>query len=469
MTSLAGRVLETVRRRQLCAPGTRVVAAVSGGADSVALVHLLAELSACGALELAGIAHLNHRLRGAESDRDARFCARLAADFALPFDVEECEVAVLAARAGRSIEDAARVARYRFLERARQRLDAELVAVGHTKDDQAETVLMRLLRGSGTQGLGGIHPRKGRLIRPLIDLRRQQLVEYLGNRNIGWVEDSTNADRAMFRNRVRHDLLPYIEGIAGADVTNVLARTAEVSRADDALLEALGREAAARVATGPGEVDVAALQAEPPALQRRVIRHLLTATQKRRPTLAHVESVLRLAGGANAGAVRLPDCRVELSPDRRVLRFSAGDAHAPLLQTGWHHELPVPGVVDVPEAGLRMNAERREAEDEMVRSALKRTAAASAVVDGAFPGPVVVRGWLPGDRLQPLGCSGRKKVQDLFVDRKVPRCDRYRVPIIAARDGRIVWVVGHALAEEFRVTSATKSVVVLSFEPLGGL
>src|SRR5262245_49183409 len=170
MTALAVRVLATMRRRRLLAQGTRVLAAVSGGADSVAMAHLLAELSAASAVEFVGIAHFDHCLRGAESARDASFCRNLATELAVPFHVEAVDVAGEAKRRKTSIESTARDLRYAFLERARAAANADVVAVAHTSDDQAETVLLRLFRGAGTRGLGGIPPARHRIIRPLIDL-----------------------------------------------------------------------------------------------------------------------------------------------------------------------------------------------------------------------------------------------------------------------------------------------------------
>lgn len=468
MTSLAGRVLATIRRRGLCPEGARVVAAVSGGSDSVGLAHLLAELSAAGALQLVGVAHVNHRLRGADSDRDAEFCARVAADCRVPLDVETCEVAELAARPGRSLEEAAREARYACLERARQRLGADVVAVGHTRDDQAETVLMRLVRGSGARGLGAILPRRGQVIRPLLDLRRADLAAYLERTGRTWVVDGTNQDRGRARNRLRHDVLPPLVAAEGDAVVDALARAADIARADEALLSDLTTAAVERVVRRAGPplcLDAAALAAEPLALRRRVVQRLLQDVAGRAPSFAAVESVVGLLEGGRPGGLDLPGGRVELSAAAGVLLIRAGrGSDRPPGFTAWQYRLPVPGEVAVREAGGT------------VRATLDTTAAARgadprrAVLDGAAVGPVlVVRAWRPGDRMRLPDGSGRKKVQDLFVDRKVPRAERHAVPLVTAADGRVIWVAGHAVAGGFRPTGATKSVVVLSFEPLGGL
>jgi tRNA(Ile)-lysidine synthase len=468
MTSLAGRVMATLQRRRLCDAGARVIAAVSGGADSVALAHLLMELSAGGRLQLVGIAHLDHRLRGAESDRDAAFCAALSQNLRVPFDVEQISVSEQAVRTGRSIEDAARQVRYAFLERARVRLGADMIAVGHTRDDQAETVLLRLLRGAGIEGLGAIRPRRQHVIRPLIDLRHAALVRYLEARGLPWVEDSSNADLQFLRNRVRHELLPWLRAHVSPAVVNLLARTSDLARDDEALLTALAAERFAAVRQGDAaggrvELDAAGLAEEPPAIARRIVRQALREVASKAPSFAHVGAVLRLVEGGRPGSVTLPGCHAKLSPGRGVL--SIGDVPAESAPGGWTHPLPVPGSIELPEARGRMHAStvpQRDGADMSGRGA-------SVMVPAALVPPgLLVRCWAPGDRLRPLGLSGRKKVQDLFVDRKVPYAERHRVPVVTLPDGRIIWVAGHALSEEFRVTTATSAVVVLNFEPFGG-
>jgi tRNA(Ile)-lysidine synthase len=468
MTSLAERVLATIQRRALFPAGARVVAAVSGGPDSVALVHLLAELERAGALSLVALAHLDHRLRGAESDRDAAFCRRLAEVLGLPFETERWAAT---RRTGRSLEELAREARYEFFERARVRAGADVTAVGHTLDDQAETVLLRLLRGAGTRGLAGILPVAGSVVRPLLDLRRDELVDYLTAAGQAFCEDSTNRQLALARNRVRHDLLPKLKEQFGAGVPAVLARTADVARDDEAVLAGLAARAFV-ASSRPVEGGVALarhrLAELPAAIARRVARQVIEACGSRRPSLAHVDAVLRAAASGRPARIDVPGARLELSCVKGVLFFRRVSPTAAAVrgERAWSHDLPVPGSVDVPEAGLRCHAVRRQGVAAGVAAAGQPLRAVLA--DRGMGAHLVVRAWRPGDRLQPLGLNGRKKVQDVFVDRKVPRAVRQQVPIVTHADGRIVWVAGHAVAEPFRVTPATKSVVVLNFEPLGG-
>jgi tRNA(Ile)-lysidine synthase len=467
MTSLAARVLAGIRRRQLFEPGTRVVAAVSGGADSVALAWLLRELSEAGALRLVAIAHLDHSLRGAESARDAAFCRDLAAELAVAFEVEAADVARLAREHRQSIEEAGREARYAFFERVRARASAGAVSTGHTRDDQAETVLMRIFRGAGTKGLSGIPPRRGAIARPLIDLRRSELVAWLEGHGRRWVEDSTNADHALTRNWVRHALLPQITARFGDGVIDVLARGADLARADDSVLSEIAREVAPGIQQSVGdaiELNVPALCVQPLAIRQRVVRGALKRLGGRGPSALHVAAVLRMAESGQPIRLRLGSRQLELSGGGRVLSIRGAHPEDAQSLESWAYPLEIPGEIELSEAAGRLTASRTTLAALGGLANVKRLPQRQAVA-AALDGPLVVRAWRPGDALHVLGLSGRKKVQDLFVDRKVPRDRRHMVPVVTHPDGRIVWVAGHALGEPFRVTEATKSVVVLSFEP----
>lgn len=471
MTPLADRVFETVRRRRLFPQGARVLAAVSGGPDSVALLYLLHELASASRLHLAGLAHLDHRLRGSESARDAEFCRQLADSVRLPLEMGSVDVAGEMARRRTSLEETARAVRYDFLEGARVRLGAEVVAVGHTRDDQAETVLLRLLRGAGTRGMSGIHPRAGTVVRPLLDISRRDVVRYLASRGLSFVEDSSNRDVTRARNRIRHEILPALTAGFGEAVPAVLARQADIAREDDAVLAGLAAEAASRIVQSSKEqvaLAVEPLQREPPAIARRVVQRAIEGLGEPRPGLVHIDAVLALLAAGRPASLDLPGRRrAELRRAGGVLVIRRHSAAVRSDPADWAHHLPIPGRVAVPEAGLTCLAVRQPFDHG--RGLPFRAGGLTATLAGTEVGPtLVIRAWQPGDRLRPLGLGGQKKVQDLFVDRKVPRAHRGRVPIVTDESGRIVWVAGHALAEAFRVTPATKSVVVLSFEPLGG-
>ena len=225
-------VRRTIRRHGLLPTGSRVAVALSGGADSVALLYALRDIADAGGFRVVGAAHLNHQLRGADADADAQFCRDLCARLELPIDIERVDVAALARDAGTSVEHAAHVARHAFFDRAAARLGATAIAVAHTKDDQAETFLLRLLRGAGPRGLGGIHPRAGSVVRPFIETSRADVRDFLRAANITFREDASNADLAIPRNRIRHELLPLLDARFSPGIGGVLDREAGHPRED---------------------------------------------------------------------------------------------------------------------------------------------------------------------------------------------------------------------------------------------
>src|SRR5712692_1140949 len=277
---LLDRVQRTVRRYALADPETRIVVALSGGPDSVALAHLVRELDRAGALRAVGAAHFNHQLR-ATADRDERVSVEVADSLGWRIVTDREDVAARARRGRRSLEDAAREARYEFFERARVQLGGDVVALGHTRDDQAETFLLRLLRGAGPRGLASMHPRHGSIVRPLIECRRGILRAYLSERRIEFVEDESNQDVSIPRNRVRAELLPLIETRFNPAIVDVLAKEAELARDDWTWMEAAADELAARAAKRVEErrvweLDVATLMEAPLALRRLVLWRTMT-------------------------------------------------------------------------------------------------------------------------------------------------------------------------------------------------
>ena len=267
------KVRRFVRQDDLIRPENRVLAAVSGGADSTALAHILRDLDRAGELRLAGLVHFNHQLR-ASADRDEQFVVQLAASLGVDALVDREDVAARARRERRSLEDAARAARYAHFERARLTSGADLVALGHTRDDQAETVLLRLVRGAGPRGLAAMYPRNGRVVRPLLDCRRDELRDWLAGNRLAFVEDESNADVSIPRNRVRAELLPLLAGRFNPAIVDTLADQADLAREAWAWMDDQSALLAERVVRSTGaarEIDIAALAAAPVALQRAVL------------------------------------------------------------------------------------------------------------------------------------------------------------------------------------------------------
>ncbi|HVC19922.1 MAG TPA: tRNA lysidine(34) synthetase TilS [Vicinamibacterales bacterium] len=473
MASLLARVIGTIREHDLAPRGAAVLAALSGGSDSVALVSLLREAEDAGELRLVGLAHFHHGLRPGEADADEQFCVALAGRIGVPIDVGRGDVAALARARRLSIEDAARVARYAFLEEARQRAGAAVVAVGHTRDDQAETFLLRVVRGAGTRGLAAIRPRAGCVIRPLLDCGRDELRRHLADRGLSFRDDATNADRRIPRNRVRHETLPALRRHFNPEVTAVLAREATLARDDAALLEQLAGEAyGALVTEGDGELRLHAdrLRRTPRALARRVAQQALAATAGGRFVgFHHVEVLLALCGPDARGGVDLPGQRAERNGGEVVLVSRAGGV-APPATAAFQYPLAVPGTVEVPEAGCRISAVLPGPGGDPAADPGAWTGRGpwALVAAGRVRPGLGVRSRRPGDRFQPAGFGGHRKLQDFFVDHKIARPDRDRVPLVVDAEDRIVWVAGHRLADEFRVTDRAAGMVILKLEARGG-
>jgi tRNA(Ile)-lysidine synthase len=458
---LIDRVRATIRAHDLARADTRVLVAVSGGSDSVALAYLMADLAARGVLQVVGLAHLNHRLRPAAA-ADEKFCGALAARLGWPFLSHGEDVAARARAERRSLEDAARAARYEFLEDARQRCHADVVALGHTRDDQAETLLLRLIRGAGARGLAGMHPRNGTVIRPLLECRRAELQAYLGALGVKYVHDATNDDVSIPRNRVRAELLPLLERRFNPSIVDVLADEADIAREEWTWMNAAVREASRELVRRSDDhvwtVHAGRLSALPPALARIVVRGaLVEAAAGRHVSFDHVEAALRLAR-VDAGRVDGPAVSVERMGDSIVLT-SKGAPAAPNEGRAnlFRYSLSIPGEVALAEAACVVSAEAAPS----LGSAVLSTSATGVVRLDRCRTPLAVRNRRPGDRFRPLGLGGRKKLQDYFVDKKVPRQHRDRVPLVVDETDRIIWVAGHGIDDEFRVTDSSQAVLIL--------
>jgi tRNA(Ile)-lysidine synthase len=314
-------VRRTIRRHRLIPEGSRVVVGLSGGSDSVALTFVLRDLAAHGGFEVVGLAHFNHRLRPSAS-RDEQFCRELAARQNIPFASESADVAAHAAEQRLSLEDGARRLRYEFLGRAAASLGAGIVAVGHTQDDQAETFLMKLMRGASLTGLAGVYPRKGLVVRPLLDVSRAELRTYLGSLGETWVEDETNGNTANPRNRIRHHVLPQLNATLGGSTGPNLARAAATAREDTEWLDEVADGSFSElVVTDADElaIDLAGFALLPRPVARRVlVRALRKMAGCREVRLEHVEAALAVAAG-ETGGIDVPGGRMEPRGSKLVL------------------------------------------------------------------------------------------------------------------------------------------------------
>jgi len=470
--TLVERVLERGRRMGWWRKDRAVLAAVSGGPDSMAMLHMLKSLGdELGFPVIA--AHVNHKLRGAEADAEAELVRRTAESWGVPCVVGEIDMPAYLARTGENAQAAARRLRYEFLRRAALERGAEAIATAHHADDQAETVLMRLMRGTGPGGLAGIAEQRKEesleLIRPLLRISKKEILQYCERNGVPYATDSSNLESRYFRNAVRLELLPLLERYNPA-VRSSLARLAEIAAAEDDYLQRAAREAFAELVRPEGDgwaADRRGFCKLHLALQRRLIKLILNCLSNRGIPVDfdRVEDILA-AAVADAPTVSRMDLgggAVWLREYDRMVFASAAEA---AKAKTFCHVVPFPDTeIEVPEAGLVFRFQTLPAPDEGEFGADRRTAWFD-LTELRFP--LRVRSREKGDRMEPFGLGGSKKVQDIFVDAKIPRSRRDRTPLLADGDGRILWIPGVCRSRHAPVAADTARVLRVEAAPLEG-
>jgi tRNA(Ile)-lysidine synthase len=455
LTPLASKALATSRQHGLLGPGDRVVAAVSGGPDSMALLDVLVELRAELDLWLC-VAHLNHGLR-ASAAADADFVAGHAAELGLPVRLGVRDVAAERRRFGGSLEMAARRARYAFLTEVAAEAGATTIATGHTADDQVETVLQRLLRGGELGALAGMPVARPlapgaavRVVRPLLDATRADVLAHLARRGLAYCVDETNADPAFQRNAVRHELLPLLEARCGSGLRARLLALAQEARELTGLVDALADGLVNKDEDGV-RLAVARVERAPRLVRRAAVRRAFARAGGRGPLpRGALDAVEGLLVGGSGREVRLPDgltaCRVYGDV---VLRPAAAERTG---ATAGRQLLAVPGRVEARDAGLWVEAEVLAGRP----ACLTAGGGWEEVVDLDEAGePLVVRGRAAGDWFVPFGLGARKKLKDFLMDARVPRAERGRALVVEGPRG-IVWIVGHRLDDRARVRPGSR-------------
>ncbi len=455
---LLPEVRRTIERYSMIERGDRVVVAVSGGADSMVLLHALCALREDLGCELV-VAHLDHGLRTSSSE-DARFVTGAAADLGLPIACERQDVAALAEARRCGIEEAAREARRAFLGRVADEWQASRIALGHTADDQAETILFRLARGTGWKGLCGMAATSGRLIRPLLHLRRCDVRRFAAEQGIAWREDESNADVRYARNRIRERVLPELEAI-NPDVVRAVSRSAELAREAADLERYVIEQLWPEVCQGESADSVcmsrAGLARLPLAVQSVVLREAMRRARGDLDGIArpHVALVRRwLAGGSEKGELHLPRLRVAFSPS--TIEVAAGSRDADC--DPWVVPLPL-GRTTLAEPGLVVELSvlsRDEAPE--VEGPWAEVADADCV---RFP--LVARGRRAGDRLVPLGMQRDVRLKSFLINARVPAERRGRLLLVCDQE-KVVWVAGVRLSDSVRLRESTRRVLVLRAE-----
>ena len=487
---LGQHLLASLKKQEMMRPGDRVGVAVSGGADSVALLLLLLELRGKLGIVLS-VVHFNHKLRGKASDADEVFVAKLAAKHGLEFHSASVDVAKKAKKERVNLEDAARRARYDYFRSLAESGDCRRIVVAHTADDQAETVLAHLFRGTGLTGLGGIHPVAGPVIRPLLNVRGSELRRFLRARKQTWREDATNRDTKRMRARIRRKLLPLLQKQFQPAIVEHLSTLAELARGDDADLQgqaelrvlALAKETKgglripARDIAGPRstprnllkenseDYGIAILSA---GVRRRMVRHMIASIKPRAGQLGanHVETVLELArGGQSGSSLSLPG-GVEVRRERDELFFLAVDrtektsSHAAPREYEYKIDLARgEAEVSVTELGCVFRLK-------VIDWPLKRaeTSRDGAVLDrDRLLFPMVLRNWRPGDRLRPQGHRSAHKLKRLLNKKRVSRWEHDGWPVLTS-GGVLAWARGFPVAAEFAANERTRAGIVVAEE-----
>jgi tRNA(Ile)-lysidine synthase len=464
---LEQQVLEFIRQHQLVSGGEKLVVAVSGGADSVCLLHILVKLQKELKIKLH-IAHLNHQLRGAESEADANYVAKLARQLGIPATIEGRDVKGYQARQRLSLEEAAREVRYGFLAEVAKSIGTDRVAVGHTRDDHIETILMHLIRGSGTRGLRGLQPvtlwqsaeKSLNIIRPLLEISHQQTEGYCRELRLMPRLDASNLSLSPLRNRIRQQLLPLLESYNPA-VAEALLRTGRIAAEDiDFLDEQVARlwDEVARQQEKSLILDKERFDQLPSTLKRYLLR---AAAEKllgsaKDIEMRHIEEMMSLATKPAGKRLNLPGGLTFSTGYNQYQLATDLAALSPLPELEGESQLNIPGETQLP--GWRIKAAIIDREEMAEKNNF------TAYLDLAKTGDkLLVRPRRRGDRFQPLGLPQPKKLGEFMIDAKIPQAWRGKIPIVCSEE-QILWVVGWRLDERAKVSENTKQVLRLEFK-----
>lgn len=454
-SSILPRVEEFIRKHDLISAGDGILLAVSGGQDSVAMLDILCSLSEKFKANLS-VGHVNHSLRGEESDADEKFVLSLAESYGLPFFSERVNVREFAQKQRCSLEDAARRLRYDALERMRTQASCQLIATGHTADDNAETVLFNLVRGTGIRGFSGIPVRRGKIIRPLLCLTREEIDSYIINEKLPFREDSSNVSANFTRNFLRKEIIPRLRERINPQLAHQLRQTSEIFWDLVEFLDKYIEEKLASCARREGEtiiLEISYIKSYLVFVQREIIAHIARDWLHEPLSFQQVEGIRRLFEATNGAFVQLPH-GLRVWKEGEVLVFEREHLEPLTSQTielNREYEFP----------GFKFSSEVCE----LVNVSFDADPYVEFVDAEQLRPPLVLRPWLPEDGFYPLGLGAEKSVGEFLADAKVPRRLRHLVPVLESA-GRIVWVCGYRIDERFAVTAQSTRVVKLSMKIL---
>lgn len=462
---LLRRVRGTIEKHGMLKKGDTVILAVSGGVDSVALLHVMNSLKSIYKVTLH-VAHLEHGIRGEESIGDMKFVEKLCDELSVPLSTRSADVPDLARSRGLSLEAVARKVRYAFLEELAEEIGASKIATGHNANDQAETLLINLVRGAGMAGLSGIRPAmKDKIIRPLIETPREEIEAYIAEKDLEFRVDSTNQDENLERNRVRKTLIPLIESEFNPGIVLSLARSASVFSTMNQYLADQAKEVLdkhTRTEDGRTTIELEEFGDIPEAVKLFTLYTVVRSFEEDEQVVSYdiLKAVLNLAVRSRSGS-RL-DIGSGIMAMKEFDKLVIGRDLA--LINRYDVRLDVPGTTSVKAAECTFETEilkDRPGTGEIYRSG------DTAYFDfGEIDLPLIARSWREGDKFVPFGLSGTKKVHDIFVDEKVPASRRAFVPIICDSDG-VIWVAGVRRADRARITDDTRTILKITYRKGG--
>lgn len=459
---LSLKVYNTIKQHKLIQDGEGIVVGISGGPDSVCLLHLLHSLSDELKIRLFAV-HINHMLRGEESEADEHYVRRFCAELGIPLFVDREDVKGLSLKKGISLEEAGRQVRYDRFSRYVEKTGASKIAVAHNRNDQAETVLMNLMRGCGIDGLKGMEYCSGRIIRPLLDIGRDDIEAYCREYSLDPRTDSSNLTGVYMRNRVRLELIPYMEKLYGCDIIESINRMTLLLKDDSHFLEASAADSFNKCIAGCGDgtviLSISEITGLHPALQKRVVRLAIKAVKGNLKEIesSHVESILEICSRGKTGAqVCLP---AGLAAVRSYGMLKLQRAESGKETPDFDVPLTVPGTTYVKEIGMSVDT-RIEKRPESVEDFynIGYNSLVQFLDYDKLNGGINIRNRRNGDVFKPYKSTGTKKLKEYFIDKKIPRDERRRIPLIAAGN-EVVWVVGHKISDKFKVTENTKRVL----------
>lgn len=459
MDPLILRVKKSIRKYGMLQPGEKVILGVSGGADSMALLHALWEVRADFHHFLI-VAHLDHGLRP-QGEEEANFVRQAAGKLGVPFFHRKADGREWEEKKGLTTQEAAREIRYAFLGEIARAHQAPKIALGHTADDQAELMVMRLLRGSGTRGLSGIPPvRGGIFIRPLIEVWREEVESFLKKKKIAFLHDPSNQSDQYLRNRVRHELLPLLRQY-NPRIHRILVRMAALFRAEEEFWQEYLGGIFPPMTRSRGKdslaLDIPSLRAQPLPVRHRCYRLAIEKVQGdlRRVSLPHILAIENLLGSQEPNKnLQLPH-GLSVTKAYQELHFSRPAEVA----VPFEHSVPGPGRVEIPEIRREMGFELQTRAGKI---SFEESPSVSLLDFDGLEFPLTLRSFRPGDRFQPLGMEGEKKVKDFFIDCKIPAWQRKRIPLLYRGD-RLLWVAGVRIDHRARLKPETQRILKVQF------